>query len=167
MKIDRALQLKMLGLLRDCYPAHSITNRMAEFMEVDHHHLCSNAAYLLEHDLLDGEIRLSSDGSKSMLPGKLAITAKGLDFIEEDGGLSAVLGVVTVRLHADSIRDLIAAQIEQSELDSSTKAKLIDTVKTLPAKGLEAVVTGLAREGLARLPNAIQWLQTSLSAAPW
>lgn len=166
MKIDRELQLQILSLLRDCYPAQGFTNRLAEQMGADHHHLCCNAAYLLEHDLLDGEIRLTNDGSKNMMPGRLTITAKGLDFIEEDGGLSAVLGTVTVRLHADSVRDLIAAQIELSELDSSTKAKLIDTVKTLPAQGLEAVVTGLAREGLARLPNAIHWLQTTLSVAP-
>lgn len=166
MKIDRELQLQILSLLRDRYPSQGFTNQLAEQMGADHHHLCCNAAYLLEHDLLAGEIRLASDGSKSMMTSRLTITAKGLDFIEEDGGLSAVLGTVTVRLHADSVRDLIAAQIELSELDSSTKAKLIDTVKTLPAKGLEAVVTGLAREGLTRLPNAIHWLQTTLSVAP-
>lgn len=61
----------------------------------------------------------------------------------------------------------IAREIEASELEASVKSQLVAQVQSLPAKGLEGVVTGLAREGLARLPNAIQWLQTSLPVGPW
>lgn len=68
-------------------------------------------------------------------------------------------------LSDDTIRNLIAAQVEQSDLDASAKAKLKEAVRNLPAKGLEQVVGTLTREGLARMPGAIQWLQTLVSHA--
>lgn len=164
MKLDRDLQRKLLEELREHYPAPYYTNRM-EHLHEDARHLIANAAYLAEHGLIDGEIRMTSSGRGDFMPTKFVLTAQGLDFLEDDGGLTAILGTLTVRLHADSVRDLITAQIEASAMESTAKAQLIAQVKSLPAKGLEAVVTGLAREGLARLPNAIAWLQTSLPGA--
>ena len=163
MKLDRPLQRKILEVLREHYPAAHFTNRM-EHLHEDPQHLMANAAYLLADGLIDGEIRMTSTGRGDFLPTRFAITAAGLDFLEDDGGLSAILGTVTVKMHADSIRDLILAQIEVADLESSAKAQLTDTVQSLPAKALEGVVGGLAREGLARMPNAIGWLQTTLSA---
>ena len=49
------------------------------------------------------------------------ITAKGLDFLEDDGGLSAILGAITVKLDPDDLRALIAARIEESDLPTRTK----------------------------------------------
>lgn len=165
MQIDRELQNTLLARLRDAYPGVGYSNKLADELGVDHHHLASNASYLAEHDLIDGDIKMLSDGSRLMRPAILKITAGGIDFIEEDGGLTAILGVMTVKLHADTIRDLILAQIEAAEVDSSVKEQLKTSVRNLPAKGLEAVVTRLAQEGLTRLPNAMQWLQTVISAA--
>lgn len=165
MQIDRELQNTLLARLRDIYPAVGYSHKLAEDLGVDHQHLAANAHYLAEHDLIDADIKMTSDGSHRMRPAQLRITAGGIDFIEEDGGLTAILGVMTVKLHADTIRDLILAQIEASEVDSSVKEQLKTSVRNLPAKGLEAVVTRLAQEGLTRLPNAMQWLQTAISAA--
>lgn len=159
MEVDRDLQLKILQYLRECYPTVGYTNQMAKSLEVDHDHLCRNALYLGEHDLLDGEIRISHDGSKTMLPCRFKITAKGLDFLEEDGGLSAILGTVTVRLHADSIRDLIARQVERSDLPEQEKAGLLSGLKGLTKAGLEEAVKYLVQQGLARSPDAIPHLQ--------
>jgi hypothetical protein len=163
MKLDRDLQRKLLEELREHYPAPHFTNRM-DHLHADPRHLMANAAYLIEHDLVAGEIRMTSTGRGDFMPTRLVLTAKGLDFLEDDGGLTAILGTLTVRLHADSIRDLLAARIEAAELEDSVKSQLISEVKSLPAKGLEAMIAGLAREGLARMPNAIQWLQTALTS---
>ena len=46
----------------------------------------------------------------------------GIDFLTDDGGLSAILGVVTVKLHSDTIQALIAAKIDQAEISDSEKA---------------------------------------------
>tara|TARA_R110001592_G_scaffold144524_1_gene367740 strand:+ start:58 stop:558 length:501 start_codon:yes stop_codon:yes gene_type:complete len=165
MQNDRELQNQILSRLKEAYPGPVMSRSLAERMQVDHHHLCCNLAYLREHDLVSGEIRITSDGSKTLAPCQMKITAKGIDFIEEDGGLSAVLGLVTVKLHADTIRGLILAQVEASDAETSVKTQIKATVQNLPAKGLEAVVTRLAQEGLTRLPNAMQWLQTTISGA--
>lgn len=162
MKLDRELQRKLLEELREHYPAPHYTNRMAH-LHTNPRHLMANAAYLIEHDLVAGELRMTSSGGGDFMPTRLVLTAKGLDFLEDDGGLTAILGTLTVRLHADSIRDLLVARIEAAEMEDSVKSQLIAQVKSLPAKGLESMVAGLAKEGLARLPNAIQWLQTSLT----
>lgn len=159
MKIDRDLQLQILHQLRECYPAPGFTNQLAKVMEVDHDHLCRNAVYLSEHDLLDGEVRIGHDGRQTMLPCRFMITAKGLDFLEEDGGLSAILGTVTVRLHADSIRELIALQVENSDLPEPEKAGLLSGLKGLTKAGLEEAVKYLVQQGLARSPDAIPHLQ--------
>lgn len=164
MKLDRALQRKLLEELREYYPAPRFTNRM-DHLHTDPRHLMANAAYLIEHDLVAGEIRMTSTGSGDFMPARLVLTAAGLDFLEDDGGLTAIMGTLTIRLHAESIRDLLAARIEAAELEDSVKSQLLTEVKSLPAKGLEAMVSGLAREGLARLPNAVQWLQSTLTGA--
>lgn len=159
MNIDRDLQLQILHQLRECYPSPGFTTHVAKTIGADHDHLCRNAVYLQEHDLLDGEVRLSHDGRQAMMPARFKITAKGLDFIEEDGGLSAVLGTVTVRLHADSIRDLIARQVESSDLPEPEKAGLLSGLKGLKKAGLEEAVKYLVQQGLARSPDAIPHLQ--------
>lgn len=164
MKVDRDLQRKLLEELRTHYPAPHVTNRM-DHLHPDPRHLMANSAYLIEHGLVAGKMRMTSTGNTDFMPTRLVLTARGLDFLEDDGGLTAILGTLTVKLHADSIRNLLAARIEAAELEDSVKSQLISEVKSLPAKGLEAMIGGLAKEGLARVPNAIQWLQTALISA--
>lgn len=90
MHLDRKLQLSILQELRDNYPNDVAVHRLACFNE--ERHFLGNLIYLREHGLVSGEIieEFSAGGSiKSML--WAIITAAGLDFIEDDGGLSAIL----------------------------------------------------------------------------
>jgi hypothetical protein len=90
MHLDRKLQLTILQELRDNYPNDVAVHRLNCFSE-DRQFL-GNLIYLREHGLVSGEIteEFSAGGSiKSML--WAIITAAGLDFIEDDGGLSAIL----------------------------------------------------------------------------
>lgn len=93
------------------------------------------------------------------------ITATGLDFIADDGGLSAILGVVTVKLHEDTIKELMIAKIEQSQADPSVKGNLIARLKSLPADAMKELSMAAVRHGIENLPNAVQWLQTLLHSA--
>ncbi|HCA23620.1 MAG TPA: hypothetical protein DEP32_05570 [Pseudomonas sp.] len=162
MENDRQLQKKALTYLKGIYPSRCDVKTLAVEMDAVPIHLLRNLTYLREHDLVTGSFSVNRD---ALAPSMVGITAKGIDFIEEDGGLSAILGVVTVRLHADTVRDLLLAQIEEADAESSVKEQLKATVNNLPAKGLEALVTRLASEGITRLPNAVQWLQTFISGA--
>ena len=58
------------------------------------------------------------------------ITAKGIDFMMQDGGLSAILNTKIVKLHPDTIRDLLQNRIQASSLEN--KEELIDKIKSIP-----------------------------------
>ncbi|MGO2959581.1 MAG: hypothetical protein ACTIDN_11190 [Acetobacter sp.] len=64
-----------------------------------------NLKYIADNDLCDAKIFESLAGISGW--GGARITTDGLDFLTPDGGLSAQLGVVTVRLDADTIKALI------------------------------------------------------------
>ena len=84
----------------------------------DHPHIHANLIYLQEHQLIDGT--LVNGNMEIWNPG---ITAKGLDFLEDDGGLSAILGAITVKLDPDDLRALIAARIEESDLPTEQRLR--------------------------------------------
>jgi hypothetical protein len=159
-------QREILALLNQAYPAPVFRPALKETLpSTDDHQLAALVQHLHELGYVEARIHISNSLPQRATLLNAVITARGRDYLKEDGGLTAVRDTLTIRLHADTIRDLIVAQIERSELEGSAKQKLIEQVKSLPAKGLEGVVGKLAEEGLARLPNAIQWLQTAISGA--
>ena len=78
-----------------------------------------NVYYLKGHGLVD-----YPDDSKCSYIYNLRITAKGIDFLADDGGLSAILGVVTVKLHGDTIQALLAAKIDEADIPPEEKGRL-------------------------------------------
>ena len=65
---------------------------------------------------------------------KPKITEKGLDFLKDDGGLTAILGIVTVRFEADTIRTILQIKVNQSDLSPADKQKLHGVLQELPAE---------------------------------
>ncbi|WP_422101891.1 hypothetical protein [Vreelandella sp.] len=83
------------------------------------------------------------------------ITAKGVDFLEEDGGLSAVLDTVTVKLHADTIRDLIEAKIiSNQDISIEEKTSLLKSLKKMPEEAMRQLTQKLIGYGLEQAPSA-------------
>lgn len=76
----------------------------------------ANLRYLAEHGLV-----VCNDNN---LSATVKITAKGIDFLTDDGGLSAILGVVTVRLHSDTIQALLNAKINEANIPPEEKSRL-------------------------------------------
>lgn len=76
----------------------------------------ANLRYLAEHGLV-----VCNDKN---LSATVKITAKGIDFLTDDGGLSAILGVVTVRLHSDTIQALLGAKINEANIPPEEKSRL-------------------------------------------
>mgnify|MGYP001737054235 FL=1 len=77
----------------------------------------ANLQYLAEHGLV-----VFND--KTRINATVKITAKGIDFLMDDGGLSAILGVVTVKLHSDTIQALLNTKIDQADIPPEEKSKL-------------------------------------------
>lgn len=75
----------------------------------------ANLRYLAEHGLV-----VCNDKN---LSATVKITAKGIDFLTDDGGLSAILGVFTVKLHSDTIQALLN-KIDQTDIPPEEKGRL-------------------------------------------
>lgn len=152
---------RILTALADKYPADiPATHVFNALSDVEKKTVIQEVSHLNELGLVDAMIHICSTGAFNTTLVKAKLTAKGRDYLKENGGLTAELNVVTVRLHADSIRDLINAQIEKSDLEAAAKSKLKEAVRNLPAHGLQEAVTWFVQQGLARTPDAIRWLQT-------
>lgn len=85
-----------------------------------------------------------------------------MDFLADDGGLSAILGVLTVKLHDETIRHLIEARINSSDLPAEQKAGLLATLKDLPGEALKHLTEKLLDAGLDNWPVALLAIQMYL-----
>lgn len=116
--------------------------------------------YLHEHGLVTGElVRLQPH----IRPGQQTITAKGLDFLADDGGLSAILGVVTVKLH-EHCPPVISQKIEDSSLPEEEKRPLLQAVRELPGEAIKHLTTRLLDLGMDNLPGAVSLIRTVLQS---
>jgi hypothetical protein len=79
-----------------------------------------------------------------------------MDFLADDGGLSSILGVVTVKLHEDTLKQLIGQRITESDLPAPEKSKLLEQLKTLPGEAIKHLTLKLVDAGLANWPIAVQ-----------
>jgi len=78
------------------------------------------------------------------------ITAQGLDFLEDDGGLGAILNIVTVRMDAESIKALLETRIRESNLSKEQKDSVVTKIKGFSGDILRAVVIKLIEKGIER-----------------
>jgi hypothetical protein len=154
--LDRAFQRELLHDLQALYPQPADIQR--SYGTQPDNRLLVNLAYLDEHGMVDFKWNKFISGDIQMHSAK--ITARGMDFIANDGGLSAILGVVTVRLHEDTIRALLIEKVASSEADETIKSRLIDKLKDLPSDALATVTTAALEAGLGQMPDVIGWLQT-------
>ncbi|WP_416190205.1 hypothetical protein ACM67B_03775 [Neisseria sp. CCUG17229] len=101
--------------------------------------LIRNLLYLEEHSLIS--IQILSQYEDNLIPegSRISITAKGIDFIEQDGGLSAILNVVTVKLHSETIQQLLTAKISEAEIPEEEKNQLKEALKTVQNSALETL----------------------------
>jgi hypothetical protein len=151
--LSREKQKEILLQLRKFYPGHA-TFRAENNEELQQ--IAINLKYLEEHGLCVSGVNVGLHGH--IMLSASSITAAGLDFLEDDGGLSAILGVVTVKLHADTIRDLIAAKIEAADLPPEEKSALRKRLVALPEAALTEAIKNLVRVGLDHLPDGVHWL---------
>lgn len=124
----------------------------------------ANLRYLQEHGLVHASIKRSLSGT--YLFSGASITAKGIDFLADDGGLSAILGTVTVRIHADSIKELLSARIENADLPNEQKAWVLKQVETISDESLKTVTKSLIEQGLDRIPDFYQWAKLVFGITP-
>ena len=84
MQLDRTKQLAMLQALATVYPRYTGDLGVDPVTEEE----LANLWYLKEQGLVEGALEMSI--SQSFIFQGAKITAKGLDFLADDGGISAI-----------------------------------------------------------------------------
>lgn len=160
--IDRDRQNRILGALAAVYPGglDAPALQLTE-MTADIDALRVNLAYLEEHQLVT--LKWQHYLSEPSDFGLVKITARGIDFIKNDGGLTAILGVQVVRLHDDTIRALLVSQVEASDADQTTKEALIEQVRRTPANMLGHVVERALDAALRSTPDVVRLVTQALA----
>lgn len=116
----------------------------------------NNMVYLTGHKLLS-----SLDNTNYQ------ITSKGIDFIQNDGGLSAILNVQTVKFHTDTINDmrsLLETYIQNSDLPEEEKSELSELLSQLGEEAIKTCFTKLLEKGLENIPTLGSFLGVLLFA---
>ncbi len=136
MRPDRSLQFKILESLREVYPNTSnfYENQNPEERNEfeDHKDFKPNVYYLINHNLIEeckGDLRA------------VRITATGIDFLEDDGGISAILKTVTVKFDPDELCKLLLLKLDKLDIPTEKKNSLISTIKKAPADALKTLYT--------------------------
>lgn len=153
--LDRNLQFAILDDLKGKYP-NDVPMRQIS-CHVDDNSFQQNLFYLLDHGLIDGKIhnnrRISNIGKTLLTAG---ITAKGLDFLEDDGGLGAILNKVVIKFDDEDLAALILSRVERSDAPQEKKNELMATIRSLPAEAVKTVYTRLINYGLDNSQDVFQ-----------
>jgi hypothetical protein len=161
MKLDRDLQKEILTTLSEHYPGR------AQILPQDDSEerirtIAANLIYLEEHGLVESGVKQYMDGKPYSTGSR--ITAAGIDFLADDGGLSAILGVVTVKFSEDTLRALIANRISDADLPPTDKQRLLDQLRDLRAESIKHLTMKLLDKGMENWPAALLAIQTFLQS---
>ena len=159
-QLDRDFQWQLLELLANYYP-HSHVGRWAELDE-NEGKVKVNLIYLMEHGLIESDAKVEKRFGGGFAYGCSRLTKKGMDFIAEDGGLSAIFGVQIIKLHDDTVRELIIQRIMADDSQPAYKHKLLDALRELPAESIKHLTMKLLDLGLDKGPDAMRWLSNYL-----
>lgn len=153
MHLDRARQLGILQALADVYPRYTVNLGDGEPDGED----LPNLWYLKEQGLVEGQIEMSL--SQSFIFEGARITAKGIDFLADDGGVSAILGTVIVKLHADTIKELLISKFESSSAPPEKKSWLKKQLETASSETIKKIVNAVLDEGVRHAPDLIRLVE--------
>jgi len=159
--LNRKLQNELLNLAAFCYPSfcrHEIKHienfneKYPTISSASRDELWREVNYLKDHELLimDRECSINASIGNLSIFGFIKATVKGMDFIFDDGGLSAILNVQTFKLHRNAVivlEDLIAI----SNMSDKEKEHAKSTLGELPLEALKTVVQAATAAGLSAL----------------
>ncbi len=164
--LDRALQRKILSGLSEIYPVGVLKfadlKSISGLGDIDDDALMVNITYLSEHGLLTNGFKrfggLSDVNFQHV--GETKITASGLDFLQADGGLSAILDTVTIRIDSRQFAEMLAARIESdTNISHEKRSEIAAVVRSLPAKAIEKLSSKAIDWAVENLPSALPQLQ--------
>ncbi|NWC92650.1 MULTISPECIES: hypothetical protein [unclassified Pseudomonas] len=163
MKLDREFQRRILEACSEAYPGFISDESWNELTDqVDEQTLGANFVYLYQHGLMEKAVDIGVDGHYSFNLGGMRCTQNGMDFLADDGGLGAVLGVVTIKIHGDTLREILERKILESDTPPAEKSRLVQGLKGLSVEATKHLTLKLLDKGLEHLPGAVALIGTYL-----
>jgi hypothetical protein len=157
-KLDRAVQRRILEGLATQYPEQVHATELG--FDESSSDWNVNVLYLDEHRLVEAERQtMLSEGTFAPVA---RITARGMDFLADDGGLGAILNVTTVRFEAATLRELIGDRIDRANLPPEDKGRVKAWLQTAGTEALKETTKRLVGEAIERSPQMLVQLQTLL-----
>ncbi len=134
--LDREFQRKMLLELQGVYPSPLSKMKIQEFKK--HPAFIVNLAYLGEQ----GFVNFKAHEKAGVLDevALVKITAEGLDFLSEDGGLTAIKKTITVRPDVESFLNLLKVHAES--LPEKERRGFLDAIAQFSKPILQGVIQG-------------------------
>lgn len=161
MKLDFDLQVYVLNKITDVFPQTNLKEWVIELYEKHgKDHTNGNLFYLQMHGLL--ELEMSPFLDDIQVVWFIRPTEKAFDYLAENGGWSAILGVQIVKLHEESTKALFLQHIKHADLSPEQKTTLSETIRALPDTALKHLTTKVLDNALTQLPSIWKWLQTLL-----
>ncbi|WP_414867403.1 hypothetical protein [Pseudomonas donghuensis] len=162
MSLNRDLQRRILERISAAYPYSLPDSEYDELAEASGEEvLDANLYYLIQHGLIENCLRVA-DREILVNTSLMKCTAKGMDFLADDGGLSAILDTVTVKLHEDTLRQLIEAKIQAADLPEEKKSGILKALREAPGETTKQLITKLVDLGMENAPKALPLIQTLL-----
>jgi hypothetical protein len=162
--LDRAYQRELLEMLATSYPVeYYIRQYLAPLLHDNEakRRYEANMVYLSEHGLVESGVHYGADRIASYSDPR--INNKGMDFLLDDGGLSAILRTITVRVDATQWAELLASRIEASpKLRQEERSGIAKTIRSLPAKAVEQLMTKMLDWGTDHAADAVTLIQNFL-----
>lgn len=161
--IDRGLQHYILCELRDAYPKSVDYSEKYDYGSDEYNKFVANLVYLRSHGLISKDSILDSKSihiNNPYQPAYASITHTGLDFLEDDGGLSAILNTVTVKFETDQLKQILESKINKSDLPKDKKSSFISIIRDLPAESIKQLTKRAIDYGLDNTANLIELLKS-------
>lgn len=156
---DRKLQLEILEKLKAVCPRNLSLKDFSSFAVDDN--FATNLWYLEKHNLIKAHLSWNKDDSVTI--GRMSITQDGVDFLEDDGGIGAMLKKVHIKFDSNDLKLIIASQIDKTNLPGDEKTAMKNILTTIKSDGMKAVVTELVKTGITKTPDLMQLIQTALT----
>lgn len=165
MILDRQLQFELLEKMSSAYPEFYDFTEDYQLGSLEYKKAISNLYYLQQHNLVEERSTMSSksmDGLKRLQFGMPTINQNGLDFLANDGGLSAILSTVTIKIDTEQFRQLLLARINESNLPPDQKNQIVSALESLPAESIKHLSTKVVDWGWDNFDQLMRLIQSSL-----
>jgi hypothetical protein len=158
--LDRAYQLELLQLLATSYPLpYADINDVLQSLdeEAGKRRYNANMLYLEEHGLVESGIQFGADHHVHYsLP---RINNRGLDFLLDDGGISAILKTITVRVDSAQWAEILARNVEESTtLTEEKRSAVAKAIRALPATALEKLTSKMLEWAVEHAGDALPYI---------